>query len=191
MKWIESQMGYLKVDNSGNVVAKHPYKYCEAGGKRFKVKLNPDGSEAGIEEVENCCFLYVHPTTGEILGSSGLAFYLSHELDGTLPQKVTGADGVEAEIIKVPASEICPHCGKVENLPLNQVLPPDFTAEVEVDEIDEVGQLIGKKKVSRIGYRWNRIEGKIEKLSPEEITRPVKARGFSAPRNERDVRDPR
>lgn len=175
-KWIESQMGFLKVDDDGNVIGTHPYKYCEAGGKRFKVKLNPDGSEGGIEEVENCCFLYVHPTTGEILGSSGLAFYLSYELDGTPPQKVTTKDGVEAEIIKVPTSEICPHCGRIENLPLEKVLPPDFTQELEVDEVTEVGQQVGKKVVNRIAYKWNRAAGALERLAPAELSKPVRAR---------------
>lgn len=172
-KWIESQMGYLKVDDAGNVIATHPYKYCEAGGKRFKVKLNPDGSEASVEEVENCCFIYVHPTTGEILGSSGLAFYLSHELDGVCPTTVTGPDGVAAEAIKVPASKLCVECGKAENLPLTQVLPLDFTQTVEVDEFDETGRVLGKKEVARIAYRWDKAAAKMEKLSPAELNRPA------------------
>ena len=145
-EWIETKLGYLKLDAQGNVLKKHPYKYCSAGNKNFKIKINPDGSEGEVDEVENHCYIYVHPVTGEIIGSSGLAFYLQYELDGIIPNSIECKDGQKAQRIKISASKLCRGCGKVENLPLEEVLPQDF---IQDDKINYAWNAANKKLVKR------------------------------------------
>ncbi|GEM_PF-5482892 len=173
-KWIQSQAGMLKLNDRGEVIDRHPYKYHQIADRFLRVKLNPDGSEAEVRFHGQRCFIFVHPETGDIVAGGGTGFNLHVELNGPTEQKAICADGKEALCIELPAHDLCPHCGNAEDRPIDQILPADFLREVEVDEINEEGNVLGKKKVRRYGYRWNFAEGKLEELSGSDISRPVK-----------------
>lgn len=140
-KWIDSQAGKLKVDEAGDVVDRHPFKYYSVANKIIKVTLNPDGTEGDAEFFEPRNILMVHPTTGEIMGHH-CGFVEAVELDGIQSIKAQGPDGVESISVEVQAADI----------------PADFMADVTLPD----GK-VGKK----IAYKWDGI--KLKKKTKAEM----------------------
>lgn len=126
-KWIDSQAGKLKVDDAGNVIDKHPYKYYSVANKVVKVTLNQDGTEGDAEFFKPRNILLVHPQTGKILGHHS-GFVEAIELEGIQAIKATGPDGVESISVEVPD------------------IPADFMTDVT---------LADGKPGKKIAYKWD------------------------------------
>lgn len=102
-KWIDSQSGKLKVDDAGNIIDRHPYKYYAVANKTVRVLLNPDGTEGDAEfHVPRTIVMY-HPTTGKIMGVN-TGFVEAVELEGIDSIKVKDKDGVEGLNIEITGS---------------------------------------------------------------------------------------
>jgi len=99
-KWIDSQAGKLKVDETGNIIARHTFKYYSVANKIIKVTLNPDGTEGDAEFFKPRNILLVHPKSGEIMGHH-CGFIEDAELNGIQSIKVEGQDGVESVAIEI------------------------------------------------------------------------------------------
>lgn len=99
-KWIDSQAGKLKVDDVGNIVDKHPYKYYSVANKIIKVALNPDGTEGDAEFFQPRTIVSYHPSTGEIMGVN-TGFVEAVELEGVDVIKAKDKDGIEGVNIEI------------------------------------------------------------------------------------------
>lgn len=134
-KWIDSQAGKLKVDEAGNIVDKHPYKYYSVANKIVRVSINPDGTEGDAEFFQPRTIVSYHPETGEIMGSH-TGFIEAVELEGIGSVKVKDNDGVEGLNIEITGN-----------------IPVDYTQEKIIDVLDDKGKVKEQRTVKEVTYK--------------------------------------
>jgi hypothetical protein len=177
-EWMETPAGWLKMDEVGNVIARHPYKYFNGGDLVIRAELRPDGSIKTAGIAPHRSFLYVHPDTGEIVAGGGTGFNREIELNGPAGEMVICKDGKQAVQIEHEAHHQCPDCGQIVNKAPEEIYPSDLFKEIELDvlEVDETDVIVRQTKTTRrlSAYRWNHQKKKLEAINVDELARPVR-----------------
>lgn len=130
--WQEGKTGYFR-ENEDGTIDKHPYRYVSHDGHIMRATYE-NGRCTKVEPYENTSYLVVDKSTGDIK-SHVTGFNLSEAL-GDEPHCPDGC-----EIVKLTASERCPHCRGVENKKHHEIVPADFIVDGKITYCCRDGKL--------------------------------------------------